>query len=49
MKKSLGAKVIVGTTPVWIVGTYDREGKPNVMAAAWVGVSAPNRRAWQSP
>jgi flavin reductase (DIM6/NTAB) family NADH-FMN oxidoreductase RutF len=37
-KKSLGAKVIVGTTPVWIVGTYDRGGKPNVMAAAWVGV-----------
>jgi flavin reductase (DIM6/NTAB) family NADH-FMN oxidoreductase RutF len=38
MKKSLGAKVIVGTPPVWIVGTYDRGGKPNVMAAAWVGV-----------
>ncbi len=25
-------------TPVSIVGTYDREGKPNVMTAAWVGV-----------
>ena len=38
MKKSLGAKVFAGTTPVWIIGTYDREGRPNVMAAAWVGV-----------
>lgn len=38
MKKSLGAKIIVGATPVWIVGTYDAENKPNIMAAAWVGV-----------
>jgi flavin reductase (DIM6/NTAB) family NADH-FMN oxidoreductase RutF len=38
MKTSLGARVIVGATPVWIVGTYDKQGKPNVMAAAWVGV-----------
>ncbi len=38
MKKSLGAKIIVGATPVWIVGTYDMHGKPNIMAAAWAGV-----------
>ena len=38
MKKSLGAETIVPTTPVWVVGTYDREGKPNVMTAAWGGV-----------
>ena len=38
MKKSLGAKIIVGATPVWLVGTYDAEGKPNIMAAAWAGV-----------
>jgi flavin reductase (DIM6/NTAB) family NADH-FMN oxidoreductase RutF len=38
MKKSLGAKIIVGATPVWIVGTYDAAGKPNIMAAAWAGV-----------
>ena len=38
MKKSLGARITVGVTPVWIVGTYDRGGKPNIMAAAWVGV-----------
>ncbi len=38
MKNSLGASTIVPTTPVWVVGTYDREGKPNVMTAAWGGV-----------
>jgi flavin reductase (DIM6/NTAB) family NADH-FMN oxidoreductase RutF len=38
MKKSLGAKIIVGATHVWVVGTYDREGKPNIMTAAWGGV-----------
>ena len=38
MKNSLGAETIVPTTPVWVVGTYDREGKPNVMTAAWGGV-----------
>jgi flavin reductase (DIM6/NTAB) family NADH-FMN oxidoreductase RutF len=38
MKVSLGAKPLVPTTPVWVVGTYDKEGKPNVMTAAWGGV-----------
>ncbi len=38
MKKSLGANIIVPTTPVWVVGTYDKDGKPNVMTAAWGGV-----------
>ncbi len=38
MKKSLGAKTIVFPTPVFIVGTYDKSGKPNVMAAAWCGI-----------
>ena len=38
MKKSLGAKTMVPTTPVWVVGTYDTNGKPNVMTAAWGGV-----------
>jgi len=35
---SLGADTIVPITPVWVVGTYDHEGKPNVMTAAWGGV-----------
>ena len=42
MKKSLGAKTIVMPTPVWVVGTYDMEGKPNVMTAAWAGVCCSN-------
>ena len=36
--KSLGAKVLVMPTPVWVVGTFDKEGKPNAMTAAWGGV-----------
>jgi flavin reductase (DIM6/NTAB) family NADH-FMN oxidoreductase RutF len=35
MKNSLGAKTIVPTALVWVVGTYDQAGKPNVMTAAW--------------
>lgn len=38
MKKSLGKKTMVYPTPVWVVGTYDREGKPNVMTIAWGGI-----------
>ena len=38
MKKSLGAKTLAYPTPVWLVGTYDPEGRPNVMTAAWVGI-----------
>ena len=38
MKKSFGAKTLVFPTPVWVVGTYDKDGKPNVMSAAWGGI-----------
>ena len=38
MKKSLGAKTLVYPTPVFIVGTYDKAGKPNAMTAAWGGI-----------
>ncbi len=38
MKQSLGANILVGATPVWVIATYDREGKPNLMTAAWGGV-----------
>lgn len=38
MKKSLGPKTLVYPTPVWVVGTYDKNGKPNIMTAAWGGV-----------
>jgi flavin reductase (DIM6/NTAB) family NADH-FMN oxidoreductase RutF len=38
MKKSVGAKTIVYPTPVFVVGTYDKAGKANVMTAAWGGI-----------
>jgi flavin reductase (DIM6/NTAB) family NADH-FMN oxidoreductase RutF len=38
MKKSLGAKTTVYPTPVFVVGTYDKDGRPNVMTAAWCGI-----------
>jgi len=43
MKRSIGAKTIIYPTPVLVVGTYDRQGKPNAMTAAWAGIccSAP--------
>jgi flavin reductase (DIM6/NTAB) family NADH-FMN oxidoreductase RutF len=38
MKKSLGPRTLVFPTPVWVVGTYDKNGKPNAMTAAWGGI-----------
>ncbi len=38
MKKSIGAKTIVYPAPILIIGTYDKEGKPNAMTAAWGGI-----------
>jgi flavin reductase (DIM6/NTAB) family NADH-FMN oxidoreductase RutF len=38
MKKSLGAQTLAVPTPVWLVGTYDKEGKPNIVTVAWGGI-----------
>jgi flavin reductase (DIM6/NTAB) family NADH-FMN oxidoreductase RutF len=38
MNKSLGAKTLIYPAPVLVVGTYDKDGKPNVMTASWGGV-----------
>lgn len=38
MKKSLGAQTLVYPTPTWLVGSYDQEGRPNAMTAAWGGI-----------
>jgi flavin reductase (DIM6/NTAB) family NADH-FMN oxidoreductase RutF len=38
MKKSLGAATLAMPTPVWLVGSYDKEGNPNVATIAWGGV-----------
>lgn len=38
MKKSLGAKTHALPTPVWLVGSYDADGKPNLVTIAWGGI-----------
>ncbi len=38
MKHSVGAQTLAMPTPVWLVGTYDAEGRPNLMTAAWAGI-----------
>jgi flavin reductase (DIM6/NTAB) family NADH-FMN oxidoreductase RutF len=38
MKKAFGAKTIVLPTPVFIVGSYDENDRPNIMNAAWGGI-----------
>jgi flavin reductase (DIM6/NTAB) family NADH-FMN oxidoreductase RutF len=38
MKKSLGPRTFIFPTPVWVIGTYDKNDKPNVMTAAWGGI-----------
>jgi len=38
MHKSLGAKPVLFPLPVLMIGTYDLEGKPNLMNAAWGGI-----------
>ncbi len=38
MKRSLGAKTMVLPAPVLVVGTYDKNGRPNVMTVAWGGM-----------
>ncbi|HUT86081.1 MAG TPA: flavin reductase family protein [Elusimicrobiales bacterium] len=38
MKISIGAKTIAHPHPAFIVGSYTKEGKANMMAAAWGGI-----------
>lgn len=38
MKKSIGIGTYALPSPVWVVGTYDSAGKPNLMTAAWGGI-----------
>jgi len=35
---SLGAKTLAQPCPVWVIGSYDKAGKPNVMTASWVAI-----------
>ncbi len=42
MKKSLGVKTYIFPQPVLIIGTYDTNGQPNAMNAAWGGIANDN-------
>lgn len=37
-KRSLEARTIAQPCPVWVIGSYDGAGRPNVMTAAWSGI-----------
>ena len=39
MRKNLGAKAILYPMPVLIIGSYDKNGVPDAMNAAWGGIS----------
>ena len=39
MRKNFGAKEICYPMPVFIIGTYNEDGSPNAMNAAWGGVT----------
>jgi len=38
MKKSIGSKTIAFPAPVFIIGTYCEDGRPNAMNVAWGGI-----------
>ena len=38
MKKSFGATTMVFPSPVWVIGSYDKDGKANMMTVAWGGI-----------
>ena len=39
MRKSFGKKNFLYPMPVLIIGTYDKDGNPNAMNAAWGGIT----------
>ena len=42
MRKNFGVKPMVYPMPVFIIGTYDENGVPDAMNAAWGGISEEN-------
>ena len=42
MRKNFGPKPILYPQPVFIIASYDEEGTPNAMNAAWGGISEEN-------
>lgn len=43
MRKNFGAKPILYPQPVFIIGSYDENGVPDAMNAAWGGISEANQ------
>ena len=43
MRKNFGAKPWTYPQPVFIIGTYDEQGKPDAMNAAWGGIDYDDR------
>ena len=41
-RKNFGVKPFSYPQPVWMIATYDEKGTPNVMMAAWGGISEEN-------
>ena len=39
MRKNFGSKTLCYPMPVYIIGTYNADGTPNAMNAAWGGIS----------
>jgi flavin reductase (DIM6/NTAB) family NADH-FMN oxidoreductase RutF len=42
MRKNFGSKPVCYPQPVFIIGTYDENGTPDAMNAAWGGISEEN-------
>ena len=42
MRRNFGVKPMVYPMPVFIIGTYNEDGTPNAMNAAWGGISEEN-------
>ena len=42
MRKNFGSKPVCYPQPVFIIGTYDENGSPDAMNAAWGGISEEN-------
>ena len=40
--KSLGPGTMAFPTPAWVIATYDKNGRTNVMTAAWGGIANSN-------
>lgn len=38
MKRSLGADTLAVPSPVWVVGSYDTNGQPNLITVSWAGI-----------